>query len=221
MAGGKGGSIMEGVADNYKALCEKWREIYLGLNQEELERRFGLRSDQEARYITYFNQEYRLDKKSGKLSLVSNPEQELSFHAVMMIYHLFYYSKPEAKVRGEFVPFRQVKRAAPFERAYIRNILEPLAKAFDGHTEELRRACEALRGQPVSQGDVGYRIQAFDCMPLVLVFWDGDEEFPAQANILFDADITDFLHEETVVSAASELFRRLSEESGMEIRRLL
>ncbi len=41
------------------------------------------------------------------------------------------------------------------------------------------------------------------------------------ANILFDADITDFLHEETVVSAASELFRRLAEESGLSIRRLL
>ncbi len=212
---------MEGTADNYKALCEKWREIYLGLDQEELERRFGLRSDGDARYITYFNQEYRLDKKSGKLSLVSQPERELPFHAVMMIYHLFYYSKPGAKVRGEFVPFRQVKRAAPFEQAYIRTILKPLAKEFDGHREELQKACRALGGRPLPQGDVGYEIRAFDCMPLQIIFWDGDDEFPAQANILFDADITDFLHEETVVSAASELFRRLAEESGLSVRRLL
>ena len=212
---------MEGTSGNYKALCERWREIYLGLDQEELERRFGLRSDADARYITYFNQEYRLDKKNGKLSLVSQPEREIPFHAVMMIYHLFYYSKPGAKVRGEFVPFRQVKRAAPFEQAYIRTILEPLARQFDGHMEELRQACRALNGQPVPQGDVGYQIRAFDCMPLQIIFWDGDDEFPAQANILFDADITDFLHEETVVSAASELFRRLAEESGLSIRRLL
>ena len=62
---------------------------------------------------------------------------------------------------------------------------------------------------------MGYRIHAFDCMPLTMVFWDGDDEFPAQANILFDAEITDFLHEETVVLVASELFRRLVEESGI------
>ena len=166
---------MEGTSGNYKALCERWREIYLGLDQEELERRFGLRSDADARYITYFNQEYRLDKKNGKLSLVSQPERELPFHAVMMIYHLFYYSKPGAKVRGEFVPFRQVKRAAPFEQAYIRTILEPLARQFDGHMEELRQACRALNGQPVPQGDVGYQIRAFDCMPLQIIFWDGDD----------------------------------------------
>ena len=52
-------------------------------------------------------------------------------------------------------------------------------------------------------------------MPLTMVFWDGDDEFPAQANILFEAEITDFLHEETVVLVASELFRRLVEESGI------
>lgn len=212
---------MEGTTDNYKALCVKWQEIYCGLNHEELERRFRLKTDADARYLTYFNQEYRLDKKSGKLSLVLDPQRELPFNAVMAIYHLFYYSKPEAKVRGEFVPFRQVKRAAPFEPAFIRTILSPMAKAFDGHADELRRACLALKGRPIPQGDVGYQMSAFDCMPLILVFWDGDEEFPAQANILFDADITDFLHEETVVCVAAELFRRLCEESGLEIRRPL
>ena len=86
--------------------------------------------------------------------------------------------------------------------------------------EELRRACDALGGRPLPQGDAGYQILAFDCMPLQFIFWDGDDEFPAQANILFDADITDFLHEETVVCVGDELFRRLGEESGLrEIRR--
>ncbi len=201
--------------DNYKALCERWRKIYLELDQETLEQRFSLKSDENARYITYFNEEYRLDKKTGMLTMVNDPKRELSFQTVMTIYHLFYYTKPGAKVSGEDVPFRLVKRAAPFERAFIRTILEPLARTFDGHAGELEKACLALKGQAIRQGDVGYRIHAFDCMPLTMVFWDGDDEFPAQANILFDAEITDFLHEETVVLVASELFRRLVEESGI------
>jgi len=207
----------EKTTDNYRMLCEKWRLIYRDLeNQGELEKRFSLRCDENGRYITYFNQEYRLDKRTGMLTLAGDPERELCFNEVMSIYHLFYYVKPGARVRGEFVPFRQVKRAAPFEAAYIRTILKPMAEAFEGHTEELKKACLALGGEAISQGDVGYKIYAFDCMPLEIIFWDGDEEFPAQANILFDADITDFLHEETVVCVAAELFRRLAEESGIE-----
>ena len=54
-------------------------------------------------------------------------------------------------------------------------------------------------------------------MPLTVLFWDGDEEFEAQANILFDADITDFIHEETVVCVAADLVRRLAEEAGFAV----
>ena len=212
----------EKTTDNYKMLREKWRLIYQGLDREELAQRFGLKSDEQAYYIVYFHQTYRLDKKSGMLTLLEEPDRELTFHTVMAVYHLFYYSRPGARVSGRFVPFREVKRAAPFDAAFRRTILEPLAAAFEGHTEEMRRACLSLGGSPVPQGDVGYQIEAFDCMPLQVVFWDGDEEFRAQANILFDADITDFLHEETVVCVASDLFRRLTEEAGLEkARRLL
>ena len=205
----------EKEADRYLALCDMWRKKYLGLDRRELQARFRLEGDEEAQYIVYFHQQYRIDQRTGMLTLEEEPERELPFNAVMTIYHLFYYAKPEAKVSGRFVPFREVKRAAPFDAAFKRNVLDAAARTFDGHLAELHRACQALGGRPLKQGDAGYEILAFDCMPLQFVFWDGDDEFPAQANILFDADITDFLHEETVVCVGDELFRRLVEESGL------
>ena len=205
----------EKEADRYLALCDMWRKKYLGLDRRELQARFRLEGDEEAQYIVYFHQRYQIDQRTGMLTLEEEPERELPFNAVMTIYHLFYYAKPEAKVSGRFVPFREVKRAAPFDAAFKRNVLDAAARTFDGHLAELHRACQALDGRPLKQGDAGYEILAFDCMPLQFVFWDGDDEFPAQANILFDADITDFLHEETVVCVGDELFRRLVEESGL------
>lgn len=202
------------TTDNYQLLRERWQKIFVDMDHEELKNRFSLEDDGEALYIIYFQQRYRLDKKSGELTLADAPDRELTFNTVMTIYNLFYYSKPEAKVMGEFVPFRLVKRAAPFEAAYKRTILEPLAKSFGGRAEKLKHACQKLQGKPIPQGDVGFVIDAFFCMPLTVVFWDKDDEFEAQANILFDADITDFLHEETVLMLASDLARRLTEEAS-------
>ena len=48
--------------------------------------------------------------------------------------------------------------------------------------------------------DVGYELRA---IPIRFLFWEGDEEFPAQANVLFDAGATDFIHGESVVTIAS------------------
>ena len=203
------------AADNYEMTCEKWREIFLGMDQEELICRFHLKHDEEAIYITYYREIYRIDRKNGMITLLHDPDRRISFNSLMSVYNLFYYSKPYAKVRGEFVPFRQVKRAAPFDPAFQRTVVNLLAKKFSGHGDLLEKACLKLNGSPIRQGDVGYVIQAFGFVPVTVVFWDGDEEFDAQANILFDADITDFIHEETVCCIGSDLVRRLSEEAGL------
>ena len=201
--------------DNYEMLRRHWAAKIAEMDFPALAKRFDLRYDGEALYITYFAREYRVAKKTGEITCVDAPEERVAYDSVMAIWHLFWYSRPEAKVRGEFVPFRGVKRAAPFEAAYVRTILEPFARAFTGKTELLRLACEKLGGRPIRQGDVGYEIDAFSCMPLCITFWDADEEFEAQANILFDADITDFMHEETVVLIAADLTANLERAAGL------
>lgn len=207
--------------DNYEVVRDNWRKIYLEMDRQELKERFHLQQDERGMYILYYGQRYCLDEKTGAIFLVEDPSRKLVFNTVIAIYNLFYYAKKEAKVCGRFVPYRQVKRAAPFAPAFQKRVLIPLAKAFEGHEEALRAACEKLGGTPASPGDVSYIIPAFDCMPVQVCFWDGDEEFEAQANILFDADITDFLHEETVVCVGSDLVRRLCEEADLQPENLI
>ena len=202
-------------ANHYEELYEKWRGIYLAMDRAELKERFHLRADSGAHYITYYQQEYRLDQQDGSLTLCSDPNRRVSFHMAVSIYTLFHYAKPDAFVCGRFVPFREVKRAAPFDPAFQRTIVAPFCKTFNGHADLLRRACERLGGQSVQRGDVGYIIHAFDWMPVMMIFWDGDDEFDAQATLLFDANITDFIHEESVVGIGADLVRRLREEAGL------
>ena len=48
------------------------------------------------------------------------------------------------------------------------------------------------------------------------MFWDRDDEFEAQGNMLFDSNITDFVHEENVVCIAADAVRYLSRAAGLE-----
>jgi len=50
-----------------------------------------------------------------------------------------------------------------------------------------------LGGHTVAYGDVAVTVNAFNRVPITIVLWQGDEEFPAQGGILFDAAITDYL----------------------------
>ena len=207
---------MKNEANRYEMTIDYWRNIFIQMDHDELVHRFNLGSDEEAIYIDFYCSSYKIHKESGIITDRAYPDRHISFGTLMSIYNLFYYSKKGACTCGHFVPFREVKGASPFAPAFQKSIAEDLAKPFNGKTEQLLNACIALQGEQIEHSDVGFIIHAFEFMPVMLVFWDGDDEFEAQANLLFDANITDFIHEETVCCIAGELMQRLKEQAGLD-----
>lgn len=202
----------ENRQSNYDQVIENWRLKFLEMDQEELIRKFQLEADEEFLYIIYFSKRFRIDRKNG---FITEDGKSLGFDTVMNIYNTFYYSAAHPVASGNLVAFRQVKRVYPFEAAYRRTIISRLQELFAGKTEELRKACEALGGTLLPQGDVGYVLPVFPFLNIAVLFWDKDEEFEAQANMLFDSEITEFMHEENVVCVAADAVYYLTLAAGM------
>lgn len=201
---------------NYDKVTENWRLKFLEMDHEAIIKKFHLESDEKALYITYFAHRMRIDRETGVISYCEEPERRVGFDTNMDIYNLFHYAIENPAASGKLVPFREVKRVYPFEAAYKRTVLKTFQETFEGHVEELKTACEKLGGTPLPQGDAGYRLPVFPFFDIALFFWDGDEEFAAQGNILFDSNITDFLHEENVVCVAADAVYYLTLAAGLE-----
>lgn len=202
----------ENRQSNYDQVIENWRLKFLEMDQEELIRKFQLEADEEFLYIIYFSKRFRIDRKNG---FITEDGKSPGFDTVMNIYNTFYYSAAHPVASGNLVAFRQVKRVYPFEAAYRRTIISMLQELFAGKTEELRKACEVLGGTLLPQGDVGYVLPVFPFLNIAVLFWDKDEEFEAQANMLFDSEITEFMHEENVVCVAADAVYYLTLAAGM------
>ena len=204
--------MLENRQSNYDQVIENWRLKFLEMDQEELIRKFQLEADEEFLYIIYFSKRFRIDRKTG---FITEDGKNPGFDTVMNIYNTFYYSAAHPVASGNLVAFRQVKRVYPFEAAYRRTIISRLQELFSGKTEELRKACEALGGTLLPQGDVGYVLPVFPFLNIAVLFWDKDEEFEAQAHMLFDSEITEFMHEENVVCVAADAVYYLTLAAGM------
>ena len=202
----------ENRQSNYDQVIENWRLKFLEMDQEELIRKFQLEADEEFLYIIYFSKRFRIDRKNG---FITEDGKSPGFDTVMNIYNTFYYSAAHPVASGNLVAFRQVKRVYPFEAAYRRTIISRLQEPFAGETGELRKACEVLGGTLLPQGDVGYVLPVFPFLNIAVLFWDKDEEFEAQANMLFDSEITEFMHEENVVCVAADAVYYLTLAAGM------
>ena len=115
------------------------------------------------------------------------------------------------------MPFRSLRNAGPFGPAFQRGVVEAYACSASGHMDDLRRAGGILGARLLPQSDLGLELSAFACMPVRYLLWEGDEEFPAQANVLFDESAVDFIHVESVVTVATAGYVRLAAAAGLPL----
>ena len=64
---------------------------------------------------------------------------------------------------------------------------------------------------PGTVGDVSSILPVFDFLPVMLQFWDADEEFDAVLKFMWDYNTMDFMHFETIAFATMHLIERLKE----------
>ena len=200
---------------NYEAVRESWRKRFLAMDCEALARRFHLKLDGDFLYLTYFSHPCAIDRRTARISRLDRPGAEIGFNMEMTFFNMFHYAVENPRPSGEMVPFRSVKRAYPFESAYRSSILEPLAQLFAGRADALQAAFQRLGAEKIAHCDAGGRLDVIPGLKLDVLFWDGDDEFPAQANMLFDSNITDFMHEENVVGVASDAAAFLAEAANL------
>lgn len=205
---------METVS-NYDTLCDAWRAKFVTWDHTAQMQNLGLPGLYEDHVeLIYFGVPYHINRATGVIVNQTQPEANVTFNEQMALYHLLWYAKSKPRNSGVWVPFRQVRGAAPFDAAFQKLILRVFADSFAGKLPLLLETGKRLGLQRLSQSDAGFYMEAFPCIPLQFFFWDADDEFPAQANILFDQNITDFIHEETVVTIAQDGVRTFLTAAG-------
>ncbi len=111
---------------------------------------------------------------------------------------------------GHFVPLNGVKGTV-ISASSAAGVFANVSAPFEGKTEALRRACMILGGKPGTVGDVSSTIPLFDFFPVMLQFWDADDEFDAVLKFMWDENATDFMHFETLCFATGHMVSRLKE----------
>jgi hypothetical protein len=201
---------------NYEMLCEDWRKRFLTMDQNDICARLPeVKMKDEHLTLWHFGRQFAVNRTDGAITVLSD-DKPVDITPKMNIYTLFWYCSPDALLSGEWAAFRELKDGAPFSTAFQNGIAEPLAATFTGNENRLISAVQKLRGQRLQ--DNGFVIPAFDCIPVKLHLWDADDEFPAQANILFDKNATDYIHIESIVTIASEALYQLADVAALPLK---
>ena len=136
----------------------------------------------------------------------------------MTIYDVLCYSKDGCHLANEFVNINSLSTIRTGNLSQNSGFFQSAADSFHGKSLELCNACIALSGKELDKGDVAFELELFPFLPIIIRFWEADDEFPASLQILTDRNILDYMHYETLMFALTHLFHRLKEEMQNEKR---
>ena len=113
---------------------------------------------------------------------------------IVLAYYLLHGGRGE--VSGQWSAYRDFKDGAFFHAAFSQIVETKIAEVFARRLPELQQAADALGGRSLEAGlggDLCYFFPALPRVPLALVFYDTDDEFPSSARVLFDTGAPAFL----------------------------
>jgi len=115
-----------------------------------------------------------------------------------------------------WIAFRELPDARVYDSAFRRRANLRLAQAFGSDPDGFVAAAEALGGTRLTYGDASFLFPIFPRLRLAAVLYLADEEFPASANVLFDAAASQYLPPEDLAVLGGMLAGRLIE-AGAEL----
>jgi hypothetical protein len=187
------------------------RDLAVGeLSKETLETiasRTGFKAESMNLKIPFLDREYNVSYPAFEFKDAQAPGFEVPLQEQVLILHYLQSCRPI--LRGRWIAYREIQGAGFYWSAFVKRAIDPLKKVFGMNLQAFRQAVAKLQAVEISGTAAGYRIDVFPYAPVQLIVWEGDEEFPAEANILFDATIGDYLSPEDTAWLASLTVYRL------------
>ena len=107
----------------------------------------------------------------------------------------------EAAWQGQWKTFREMPWGEMYIKPYTGRVLTRAAFTFGTRVQKFREACEKMGAEPVSHGDAGFLFDLIGGYQMQILVWEGDDEFPPNAQILYSDNFAEgFAAEDRVVA---------------------
>jgi hypothetical protein len=152
--------------------------------------------------------EYTVDWRKGS---ITRSDQTLpSPHPFFYLFIVYYLLLPQdLKVYGEWISEKDLPGGTTFFRGPHLLPTSLIGDRFSNNLQGFCDCCRQLGGTPLQLADAAFSFQITKDIPVAVLYWTGDEDFPAEAKILFDKTITEPLPLDIVFALAFEVCNRI------------
>jgi hypothetical protein len=127
---------------------------------------------------------------------------------------LHYFHKADGTpLAHRWIAYRELPDGMFYFHAFQGYTATRLVKTFANDLAGFKSAASKAGGEGLSHGDAGFMFQALPKVPMAVVYWYGDEEFPPNADVLFDASAGHYLSTDGLAVLGRELCSKIIREA--------
>lgn len=184
---------------------ESYKARYREADPELLSEVSGIPYDKEKRLfsVTLMNKRYTishpdfetecLDEDGSYAPLLDNLETK-----ILLLRYLL--EGKRVSSHGNFYAYADMPWGNHYDQVFQGRCVKRLAFGFGSCLDRFCRVMEKLEGKKLSVGDAGYEFAFLDDLKLRFMIWEGDEEFPPSAQILFSDNFSSAFHGEDMAA---------------------
>lgn len=165
--------------------------------------------DKEQYYtIQIWGEEYRVDPRQKKV-YPSNPQGAITheYFDLFIVYYLL--NNERAALSNEWISEKDLPGGPTFFRGPHLVQTHLISDSIGNDLQLFKQHCVAQGGIPIEMGDRAFRFEITPHIPIVVLYWQGDEDFPAEAKLLFDKSIGMLLPLDIIFALAHYVCYRL------------
>jgi hypothetical protein len=127
--------------------------------------------------LDYLNRRYQVRLPEVDISLADSDEEVPLKDKILLLHYLI--QAKGTPLANKTIAYKELPEGTVYFRTF-------------------HKRAKGLGGKKADYGDVAVTVMAFKKVPITFVLWKGDEEFPPNGSILFDATVSDYLSIEDI-----------------------
>jgi len=171
---------------------EQFWERLAGLSREETVKRTRCRylAEGDSFVVSLLRTDYLVDPIRRTIRAAQASEDRPAGYLQQLCVLAYLVDAKDLPPANQLVSVEKLDRGGFFFRGSHRLPLEKVATVFGPNPHLLHKVGQALNAVPRAFGDASIELCVLPRIPITLVVWAADEEFPARASILFDQSAT-------------------------------
>jgi hypothetical protein len=158
--------------------------------------------------VPLWDQHYKVYPRQCRVEATGgNPEKLHPYFELFLVHYLL--RAKEIEPTRQWISEKDIPGGSTFFRGPHAIPTDLIANRFENDLAGFSARCEQLGGTLLDMADIAFIMLITPRIPVAVLYWQGDEEFPPESKILYDATIAGHLAADIIFALACGVCDRL------------